>query len=160
MTAKHHSPALIRTKLYRPPLPSDRAPRSRLLERLRQERRRPLTLVSAPAGFGKSTLFSAWLGGCDWPSAWLSLDDYHVIHTPAIHDLLMEVLHHPPRALHLILATRHDPPPLIDSRRARGGVRSPITQFAFLAGRNTGVSAPGTRSAHRREPGRRDQGED
>ena len=35
---------------------------------------RPLTLVSAPAGYGKSTAVSQWLATCDLPSAWLSLD--------------------------------------------------------------------------------------
>ena len=32
-------------------------------------------LVSAPAGYGKSTLLSAWLEQLEFPSAWLSLDD-------------------------------------------------------------------------------------
>src|SRR5512136_3042816 len=68
-------PALIRTKLYRPPLPVDWVPRLQLLDRLRQQRQRTLTLVSAPAGFGKSTLLAAWLESCDWRSAWLSLDN-------------------------------------------------------------------------------------
>jgi LuxR family maltose regulon positive regulatory protein len=34
-----------------------------------------LTLVSAPAGFGKTTLVSAWVAGCGQPVAWLSLDE-------------------------------------------------------------------------------------
>ena len=34
-----------------------------------------LTLVCAPAGFGKSTLLGAWAAACDHPSAWLSLDE-------------------------------------------------------------------------------------
>ncbi|MBN2148253.1 MAG: hypothetical protein JW726_12750, partial [Anaerolineales bacterium] len=36
---------------------------------------RKLTLVSAPAGFGKTTLVSAWVAGCGQPVAWLSLDE-------------------------------------------------------------------------------------
>jgi LuxR family maltose regulon positive regulatory protein len=44
------------------------------LERLEQNRRRPLTLVSAPAGYGKSTLVSSWLQGCACPNTWVSLD--------------------------------------------------------------------------------------
>jgi LuxR family maltose regulon positive regulatory protein len=44
------------------------------LERLEQNRQRPLTLVSAPAGYGKSTLVSSWLQECSSPHAWLSLD--------------------------------------------------------------------------------------
>jgi LuxR family maltose regulon positive regulatory protein len=52
----------------------DVVPRPRLLDRLEQGRNLPLTLVSAPAGFGKSTLVSQWLEVQDEPSAWLSLD--------------------------------------------------------------------------------------
>jgi LuxR family maltose regulon positive regulatory protein len=36
---------------------------------------RRLTLICAPAGFGKTTLLSEWLAGCDRPAAWLSLDE-------------------------------------------------------------------------------------
>ena len=34
-----------------------------------------LTLISAPAGFDKTTLVSEWVAGCGCPIAWLSLDD-------------------------------------------------------------------------------------
>jgi ATP/maltotriose-dependent transcriptional regulator MalT len=34
-----------------------------------------LTLISAPAGFGKTTLISEWIAGCNRPVAWLSLDE-------------------------------------------------------------------------------------
>ncbi len=66
---------IIRTKLQRPPIVGDHVHRSHLLERLDQRIQRPLTLVTAPAGYGKSTLVSCWLGACDLPSAWLSLDE-------------------------------------------------------------------------------------
>jgi LuxR family maltose regulon positive regulatory protein len=66
---------ILRTKLHRPPAPRDYAHRPRLLEYLDQRRERPLTLVSAPAGYGKSTLVSCWLDRCDSPSAWISLDE-------------------------------------------------------------------------------------
>jgi hypothetical protein len=56
---------LIRTKLQRPPIVGDHVHRSQLLERLDQRRQRPLTLVTAPAGYVKSTLVSCWLGACD-----------------------------------------------------------------------------------------------
>jgi LuxR family maltose regulon positive regulatory protein len=36
---------------------------------------RRLTLISAPAGFGKTTLISEWIAGCQRPAAWLSLDE-------------------------------------------------------------------------------------
>ena len=174
---------LIRTKLQRPPIVGEHVHRSQLLERLDQRRQRPLTLVTAPAGYGKSTLVSCWLEACDIPTAWLSLDktdndlhlflsyllaavqtvspaagkeiqsilntsqlpplpilsaslineldkidqafiltldDYHVIQNKAIHDLLIEILKHPPQAMHLVLASRIDPPLPLASLRARG----------------------------------------
>ena len=54
-------------------LPADSIAR---LERLGQRLWRPLTLVSAPAGYGKTTLVSAWLATWDGPNAWLSLDEH------------------------------------------------------------------------------------
>lgn len=62
------------TKLHRPPLPTDLVEREKLIELLDRERTRPLTLVSAPAGYGKSVLVANWLEHSDWPSAWFSLD--------------------------------------------------------------------------------------
>ena len=66
---------ILRTKLHRPPAPSDYVHRPRLSEYLDQQLERPLTLVSAPAGYGKSTLVSCWLDSCDRPSTWISLDE-------------------------------------------------------------------------------------
>ena len=66
---------LIRTKLHRPPVTADLVPRVEMLERLGPHRARPLTLVSAPAGYGKSTLVSSWLDSCDCPGTWFSLDE-------------------------------------------------------------------------------------
>ena len=66
--------SLIQTKLQRPSLTPDILPRPQLIERLNDGRYRKLTLISAPAGYGKSTLASAWLDVCDCQSAWLSLD--------------------------------------------------------------------------------------
>lgn len=67
---------LLTTKLYAPPPRPDLVPRSHLIERLDEGLRlgRKLTLVSAPAGFGKTTLVSAWATNCGRPVAWLSLD--------------------------------------------------------------------------------------
>ena len=65
---------VLMTKLHCPPLPSDLVPRTALLERLEAGRNRPLTLVSAPAGYGKSVLLSSWLASSDWRGAWVSLD--------------------------------------------------------------------------------------
>jgi LuxR family maltose regulon positive regulatory protein len=66
---------ILRTKLQRPVLSPDLLPRSNLLARLDELRRRPFTLVSAAAGYGKSTTASLWLEAWDGPYAWLSLDD-------------------------------------------------------------------------------------
>ena len=66
---------------YNPPRPdAQRVPRLRLIERLDAGLGRKLTLVSAPAGFGKTTLVSEWVqavGGATLPSAvaWLSLKE-------------------------------------------------------------------------------------
>ena len=66
---------VINTKLYRPPVTPDLETRTSLLELLDENRQRPLTLISAPAGYGKSTLASMWLEASDFPSAWISLDE-------------------------------------------------------------------------------------
>jgi len=69
------SPHILRTKLYRPPVSPDMEQRTRLLERLSRNRQRPLTLISAPAGYGKTIIASQWLETCNYPSAWLSIDE-------------------------------------------------------------------------------------
>jgi LuxR family maltose regulon positive regulatory protein len=187
------TPVLIRTKLYRPRVTDGLVPLLRVRQTLDLELDRPLTLVCAPAGFGKTTLLSDWLANCPRPSAWLSLDeqdnnpsvfltyliaairtifpeacagmeallhapelpplpvlsavlnndidsladggnlqegqrlllvldDYHLIHNEDVHDLLNQLLLHPPRALHLVLGTRYDPPLALATQRARGQV--------------------------------------
>ncbi len=50
-------------------------PRIHLIERLNEGLHRNLTLISAPAGFGKTTLLSEWIADCELPVAWLSLDE-------------------------------------------------------------------------------------
>jgi LuxR family maltose regulon positive regulatory protein len=159
----------------------DLVARTQLLQRLERNRRRPLTLVCAPAGYGKNTLVGGWLETCDSPHAWISLDDednelrqflsyllasletlfpdavrttralveaatlpplsrlaeslnndldrierdfvlvlddYHRIREDSVHDLLTELLHHPPQSLHLVLVGRNDPPLPLSSIRA------------------------------------------
>ena len=49
--------------------------RPRVSTRLAEGLTRPVTLISAPAGFGKTTLVSAWLAECGCRAAWLSLDE-------------------------------------------------------------------------------------
>ena len=174
---------LLRTKLHRPPVVGDHLHRTHLIERLSKNLNRPLTLVSASAGYGKTTLLSCWLKTCGLPVAWLSLDendndlhlflsyfltavrtispaagkeiqnilnspelpplsilanilineldqiketfiltidDYHVVQNKAIHELIKEILKHPPHAMHLVLASRIDPPLPLATLRAKG----------------------------------------
>lgn len=187
---------LIRTKLHRPPVARDHLHRQHLLDRLDTRRHRPLTLVSAPAGYGKSTLLSCWLESCNCPSAWVSLDvndsdlrifmayllesiesmfpgsvrdiramlqgtdlpsldilaaslindlyeidkhfilvldDYHTIRDKDVHELVCQMLTHPPETMHLVVATRRDPPFPVFDMRARGQmteIRVPDLQFS------------------------------
>src|SRR2546429_6439838 len=66
---------ILATKLYIPGLRPNVVSRPRLLERLNEGLHRKLTLISAPAGFGKTTLLSEWVEGIERPAAWLSLDE-------------------------------------------------------------------------------------
>ena len=65
---------LLTTKLQVPQIRSERVPRSRLVARLQQGLAYKLILVSAPAGYGKTTVLCEWLATCGQPSAWISLD--------------------------------------------------------------------------------------
>ena len=175
--------SLLSTKIQRPRVGRRLVSRPRLVEQLNPPN--SLTFILAPAGYGKTTLLSAWLDTCQMPYAWLSLDehdndlavfvnglavalhdilpaavdntltmlngitlpptdvitrtvlndlaliqqdfiivldDYHVILNQAIHDLMQELVSHPPQALHLVIASRYDPPFPLSSLRARGHV--------------------------------------
>ncbi len=72
--------ALLTTKLLAPPLRAQVVQRPRLVERLNEGLPGKLILISAPAGFGKTTLVSEWIAGSDSLDpmrrvAWLSLDE-------------------------------------------------------------------------------------
>ncbi len=69
------STPILATKLYVPPPRPKVVLRSHLIERLNEGLRGKLTLISAPAGFGKTTLISEWVAGSDRLTAWLSLDE-------------------------------------------------------------------------------------
>lgn len=168
---------LLATKLYIPKPRLHLVQRTRLLQRLQQGMDRALTLISAPIGFGKSTVLADWLTSYTIPTAWLSLeaqdnelsrflsyllatlqthdphlhmsmqnlhrllhsssieviltrlindlmqreaslqdhlvlvlDNYHVITNASIHQALSFLLEHLPSWMHLVLATREDPP--------------------------------------------------
>ena len=76
MSTPNHAP-LRKTKINVPPLRQRAILRTHLIARLDEGRVRPLTLISAPAGFGKTTLLTSWLqaDGRESRVAWLSLDD-------------------------------------------------------------------------------------
>ncbi len=68
---------VLATKLYIPPHRAQLVPRPRLIEQLNAGLSSgcKLSLISAPAGFGKTTLVSEWIASCGRPVAWLSLDE-------------------------------------------------------------------------------------
>jgi LuxR family maltose regulon positive regulatory protein len=183
---------ILATKLYVPQPRSERVARPQLLARLDRGLARSLTIIAAPAGFGKTTLLAEWVAsllqhpessGRDTKVAWLSLDaadrdpaqflrylvaalqavapevgrstlallqsghmppletllallvnelvalpapcvlvldDYHAIDMPAVHQLLTFLIDHQPPQLHLVIATRIDPPLPLARLRARG----------------------------------------
>src|SRR3989440_7531104 len=169
-------PPLLATKLHRPLPRAHLVRRPQLAARLTQGVMGQLTLVSAPAGFGKTTLLAQWFAESGMPVAWLSLeagdnelvrflsyliaalqtldphlgavalallqmpqqaraetvltlltndvgshgrdggdfalvlDDYHVIEAKAIDQALTYLVEHLPPQMHLVIATREDPP--------------------------------------------------
>ncbi len=65
---------LLAKKLYVPPPRAHLVRRTRLIERLDDSMSRALTLISAPTGFGKTTLVADWIKQTRAPVAWVSLD--------------------------------------------------------------------------------------
>jgi LuxR family maltose regulon positive regulatory protein len=178
--------SLLATKLYIPAPRPNRVPRPRLTARMEAGAAGPLTLVSAPAGFGKSTLLSDWIHTGGRPVAWVSLDegdndpvrflgylltalgklhpglgedaltairhvqspspqtldpiltgllneihaldrdlvlvldDYHAIESAEVHHVTQFLLDRLPPRMHLVIATRVDPPLHLSRPRARG----------------------------------------
>src|SRR5687767_4074045 len=179
------SAPILATKLYIPPPPPKVVIRTRLIERLDEglSEGRKLSLISAPAGFGKTTLVSEWIASGERPAAWLSLDegdsdpsrfltylvsavqtvapklgegvwevlqasqsqpltesiliallnevitlpdgfilvldDYHVIDSRAVDELLNFLVEHLPPQMHLVITTREDPALPIPRLRVR-----------------------------------------
>ncbi|MGD9030722.1 MAG: LuxR family transcriptional regulator, partial [Anaerolineae bacterium] len=178
------STQLLQTRLHITQPRPNLVPRPHLIERLDSglSLGRRLTLLSAPAGFGKTTLLSEWAAGAEQAVAWLSLDegdndpalflaylmaalqgadpsigrsvqamlqspqppppealltglindiaaapdpfllvldDYHLIHTLPIHQQLAFLLEHQPAHMHLVIASREDPPLPLSRLRAR-----------------------------------------
>ncbi|HEX3642308.1 MAG TPA: AAA family ATPase, partial [Ktedonobacteraceae bacterium] len=179
---------LVATKFFVPVAPGTLISRPRLTALLAKSLKYPLTLVSAPAGFGKTTLLAAWvqsLRASHTQIAWVSLDeednepvlfwtyvlsaldtdlqerftpllkslqspqapplkyiltalinllsessehfllildDFHLITEEQIHTSLSYLVEHLPAQMHIILATRTDPPLPLPQLRARGQV--------------------------------------
>ena len=65
---------MLRAKLHAPAINRNIIRREKLLEKLEHAKDGKLTLVTAPAGYGKTTAVLDWLGKCGLPYAWLSLD--------------------------------------------------------------------------------------
>ena len=96
------------------------------------------TLLKAPSLPPLSVLAETLLNDLDQidESFILVLDDYHRIHEMAVHDLLTEVLSHPPQGMHLALLTRPDPPLPLVKLRGRGLMNEISTSVAFFAWRD------------------------
>ncbi|MBI5966032.1 MAG: tetratricopeptide repeat protein [Chloroflexi bacterium] len=186
------STTILATKLYLPPPRAKIVLRPRLIEKLNEGLSSRctlrMTLISAAAGFGKTTLVSEWVASCGRPVAWLSLDegdsdlarfltylvaavqaiapkigagvlailqspqppptesiltilineintvpedfifvldDYHIIDSKPVDNALAFLIEHLPPQMHLVIATREDPPlPL-----ARLRVRCQLTEL-------------------------------
>jgi LuxR family maltose regulon positive regulatory protein len=144
------------SKLHRPAVTTAMIVRSRLVEQMQRGLAGPLTPVCAPAGYGKTTLVSAYLADSDHSlahAAWLSideqdsepadlphefvlvLDDYHAISGTAVPELLAGIARHWPDTLHLVLITRRNPLLPLASLRAKSQlveVRSRNLQLRLL----------------------------
>jgi LuxR family maltose regulon positive regulatory protein len=102
--------SLIRTKLYPPRTSSDMISRARLIERLNAGLSGGnITLVSAPAGFGKTTLLVEWVETTNRPTAWLSLDEHDNELAVFVHGLVAALQTVFPDAFHVI-ASLHKAP--------------------------------------------------
>jgi LuxR family maltose regulon positive regulatory protein len=105
---------LLQTKLYAPLPRPHQVARPHLTERLGDQVRRPLTLVSAPAGFGKTTLVSEWIAQTTQAVAWVSLDDDDNDPTRFLSYLIAALQRHQPgigAGAYELLTTSQAPPP-------------------------------------------------
>ncbi len=74
MPGRNQQYQILQTKLFRPRPTSDLVLRHRLIKKLDYGLQLPFILISAPSGFGKSSLVSAWLENTEIKNAWLSLE--------------------------------------------------------------------------------------
>jgi LuxR family maltose regulon positive regulatory protein len=66
---------ILSTKLYIPPMRDDMVTRPRLIEKLNESLSGKFSLISAPAGFGKTTFLSEWVNRVERSTCWISLDE-------------------------------------------------------------------------------------
>src|SRR5215218_5981673 len=111
---------LLATKLHLPRTRPGFVVRPRLADRFAQAHEGQLTLVCAPAGFGKTALVADWARRGRRPVAWLLLDEYHLIQSPPVHASLGFLIDHLPPQLQLVVASRADLPLPLARLRARG----------------------------------------
>ena len=88
---------LLATKLHVPRPRPHQVQRARLIQRLQQGMERTLTLISAPAGFGKTTLLANWLASSAIPVAWFSLEPQDNEPTRFLSYLIAALQTHNPR---------------------------------------------------------------
>ena len=67
--------AILETKLHPPPLSEEHIHRQRLTDVLEKNSNRPIQVITAPAGYGKTTLASCWLSQNKHPYSWIALDE-------------------------------------------------------------------------------------
>jgi LuxR family transcriptional regulator, maltose regulon positive regulatory protein len=65
---------LLRAKLQAPAINKNAISREKLYQKLQRGTQPKVTLIIAPAGYGKTTAVLDWLRNCDLPSTWLSVD--------------------------------------------------------------------------------------
>ena len=75
MPGRHFKQILIQTKLNRPAIGTKYVERPRLVSRLDEAFKGHVTLISAPAGYGKTTLVLQWLDHRRIPAAWFAIDE-------------------------------------------------------------------------------------
>lgn len=68
---------ILKTKLYKPQLPSKIVKRTHLIEQMNRGSENRLTLISASAGFGKTILLCQWADNYNYPIGWISIDEEH-----------------------------------------------------------------------------------
>ena len=106
------STPILATKLFIPPARPSVVSRPRLMARLNEGLHRRLTLLSAPAGFGKTTLVSEWLAALEGrPAAWLSLDEGDRDPTRFLAYLIAALQTVVPTLGEGVLGALHSPPP-------------------------------------------------